>query len=122
MPLSEYERRVLDQMERQLQSDDPKLASSLQGAPANGVKRWLLVGLGVAVGIAVLVVGAATGQTVVGVLGFVLMFGAVVLGFTPRRHAGPAKRSGPAAPTAPKGGFMKNLEDRWEHRRDQSGR
>ncbi len=121
MPLSEYERRVLDQMERQLQSDDPKLASSLQGAPASGLKRWLLVGLGVAVGIAVLVIGAATGQTVVGVLGFVLMFGAVVLGLTPGRRPGTPTKAG-AAPTAPKGGFMKNLEDRWEHRRDQSGR
>lgn len=121
MPLSEYERRVLDQMERQLQSDDPKLASSLQGAPSGGVKRWLLVGLGVAVGIAVLVVGAATSQTVVGVLGFVIMFAAVVVGLAPRRHPRTPAGRGPA-PTPSKGGFMKNLEDRWDRRRDVSGR
>lgn len=122
MPLSEYERRVLDQMERQLQSDDPKLASSLQSGSGSGAKRWLLVGLGVAVGIAVLVTGAATGQTVVGVLGFVLMFAAVVLGFTPRRGGVGQKKATGTAPSASSGGFMKNLEDRWDHRRDQTGR
>ena len=29
MPLSEYEQRVLEQMERQLASDDPRLANTL---------------------------------------------------------------------------------------------
>src|SRR5450756_1084873 len=43
MPLSEYEQRVLEQMERQLSSDDPKLVHALQGAPT-GMRRWLLTG------------------------------------------------------------------------------
>ncbi|MGO1278398.1 MAG: DUF3040 domain-containing protein, partial [Cellulosimicrobium funkei] len=30
MPLSEYEQRVLEQMERALTSDDPRLANTLQ--------------------------------------------------------------------------------------------
>ena len=32
MPLSEYERRVLEQMEKQLAAEDPKFANNLQGS------------------------------------------------------------------------------------------
>ena len=32
MPLSEHEQRLLEQMERQLYADDPKLASTLRGS------------------------------------------------------------------------------------------
>ena len=116
MPLSEYERRVLDQMERQLLDEDPKFATSLERHAPRGVGRWLLVALGVLVGLGVLVVGAVIGQTVVGVLGFVVMFVAVAAGLTPRRQgaaAAPAR-----TPSRPTGGFMKNVEDRWDRRRE----
>src|SRR5450759_1080101 len=85
MPLSEYEQRVLEQMERQLSSDDPKLVHALQGAPT-GMRRWLLTGAGALAGLSVLVVGAATGNPLVGVLGFVAMFVSVVLAFSPPRR------------------------------------
>lgn len=117
MPLSEYERRVLDQLERQLQSDDPKLASSLEGHARGGVTRWLLIFLGGLVGLAVLIVGAATGQTVVGVLGFVVMFVAVAVGLTPRRNPTGKPAEGRPRPGDTKG-FMRNLEDRWDRRRE----
>lgn len=124
MPLSEYEQRVLEQMERQLSSDDPKLVHALQGAPT-GMRRWLLTGAGALAGLSVLVVGAATGNPLVGVLGFVAMFVSVVLAFSPPRRRGPAGAVQPDGSVRRKkssGGFLERIEHRWDRRRDQGDR
>jgi hypothetical protein len=99
MPLSEYEQRVLEQMERQLTSDDPKLVSTLRGGRSS-VGRWLLTGLGALVGLTLLVVGTAASIPVVGILGFVLMFVVVVLALTP-------SRKGPVGTVQPDGGIRR---------------
>lgn len=130
MPLSEYEQRVLDQMERQLTSDDPKLVSTFRGRGQTSVRRYLLAGAGALGGLVVLVVGAATGQPLIGVLGFVAMFTSAVLAFSSPRRRGPrgvvakdgsvsarpagAKRPKPSRPSS---GFLDRLEERWERRR-----
>ncbi len=133
MPLSEYEQRVLEQMERQLTSDDPRLANTLQSRGGRrGVGRWLLVSVGFVAGLLLLVAGAAMSQLVLGVVGFLLMFGAVAFAF-----AGPQTPSGPAGvvhpdgrvsphngkrgtkPAASRRGFMSRLEERWDRRRHE---
>jgi len=118
MPLSEYEQRVLEQMERQLRSDDPKLASALHGRPASPVRTWVLASIGGLAGLGLLVGGVASGLTFLGVLGFIVLFGSVLLAVTPRRRE-PADR-GPAAPrpAARKEGLLSRFEQRWERRRD----
>jgi hypothetical protein len=124
MPLSEYEQRVLEQMERQLSSDDPKLVQALQGG-TRSVRRWLLTGAGFVVGMSVLVIGAATSSPVVGVLGFVLMFASVVLAFSqPRRRAatgpvGTVRPDGSVRGRQKRGSFIQRMEQRWDKRRDQ---
>lgn len=129
MPLSEYEQRVLEQMERQLTSDDPKLVNTFQGGGSRTVRRWLLTGAGAVAGLTVLVVGAATSQPLVGVLGFIAMFASVVLAFSPPRRKGPvgivaengATRPRPK-PQASSPGFLARFEQRWDRRRDERGR
>ncbi|HEY0187174.1 MAG TPA: DUF3040 domain-containing protein [Cellulomonas sp.] len=124
MPLSEYEQRVLEQMERQLTSDDPRLANTLTSRGRRPVLRYVLGGLGAVVGLLLLVVGAAASQVWLGVLGFVVMFASVAIAFARPRRSGPlgVVRPGGAvsrAPAAPrKKGFMNRLEDRWDRRRD----
>jgi len=130
MPLSEYEQRVLEQMEQQLSSDDPRLASAMHVRASSPLNRWLLSGGGVLVGLGVLVVGAATGGTLLGVVGFVLMFGAVLWGFSSPRRSGPrgvVRPDGAVGPRPQKparrsrAGFISRFEERWEKRRDQRG-
>jgi len=125
MPLSEHEQRLLDQMERQLYADDPKLASALRGASRSGHDRLRLVlgGLAVLIGMALLVGGVAKPFWPLGVLGFVVMLGGGWLastGWQPkaadRGVDGPAKPGSPKAKTRP--GFMDRIEDRWDRRRD----
>lgn len=147
MPLSEYEQRVLEQMERALSSDDPRLANTLQQARRRSPLRYVLAGVGVVAGLLLLVLGAVSSTTWLGVIGFVLMFASVVYAFaTPRKsgptgvvrpdgtvdpstHPGNANRpAGTSAPAArggsgrgskKDGGFLARLEERWERRRDQ---
>ncbi|GEK20632.1 DUF3040 domain-containing protein [Cellulomonas xylanilytica] len=131
MPLSEYEQRVLEQMERQLTSDDPRLANTLTQRGHRPFGRYVIAGVGASVGLLLLVLGAANSLPWLGVIGFVVMFAAVAFAFAaPHRASGP--RSGPhgvvqsdgkVKPTArQKPGFMSRLEERWERRRGESGR
>ena len=130
MPLSEYEQRVLEQMERQLTSDDPRLASTLQSRGRRGVGRWLLVGLGFIAGLLLLVAGAAMSQLWLGVIGFLLMFGAVAFAFAAPQSSGPAgvvrpdgsvapRPAGARKPQAQRRSFMARLEERWDRRRHE---
>lgn len=131
MPLSEYEQRVLDQMEQQLRSDDPKLARTISGGP----RRPLHVALGgiiVLAGIGLLFVGLYNAQVWLGLLGFVAMFGGVLLALRrPKLAGGPPQdpASDNVRPLRPRRGgggnggknagapFMQRLEERWDRRR-----
>lgn len=125
MPLSEYEQRVLEQMERQLTSDDPRLASTLTSRGRRPVLRYVLGAVGVVVGLLLLVVGAAASEVWLGVLGFVVMFASVAIAFARPRKSGPVGVVRPDGATAPrpqpprKKGFMDRLENRWDRRRDR---
>lgn len=128
MPLSEYEQRVLEQMERQLTSDDPRLANTLTSRGHKPVMRYALGGIGAVVGLLLLVGGAASSEVWLGVLGFVVMFASVAIAFTrPRRAAGGpvgvVRPDGTASRAVPakkgKKGFMDRMEDRWDKRREQ---
>lgn len=131
MPLSEYEQRVLEQMERQLASDDPRLANTLTQRGRRTFGRYAIAGLGAVVGLLLLVFGAAGSIPLLGVLGFVVMFAAVAFAFASPRHSGAAagpqgvvQKDGSVRRPAPQQhrSFMTKLEERWERRRGQSDR
>ncbi|MDR2722711.1 MAG: DUF3040 domain-containing protein [Cellulomonadaceae bacterium] len=133
MPLSEYEQRMLDQMERALTNDDPRLANALQSAkPRRSVTRYAIgIGGGV-VGLLVLILGAVAENVYAGIVGFVVMFAAVAWGFltSSRLPAGRRTIDGTTADLAvdakntaskPKSAFMDRLEERWDRRNHQQG-
>ncbi len=120
MPLSEYEQRVLEQLERDLGAD-PKLGRSM----ARGSRqRGRIVGgaLGVVVGLGVVLVGVMAQMVPVGIAGFALMLAAAMWAiFTPRKGAAKSSRRGPR-PThkqAHKEPFMRRVEDRLARRREK---
>jgi hypothetical protein len=81
VPLSEEELRLLEQMERALVAEDPKLASTLRGTKLRKqARRQMVLGvLAFAVGIAVLMGGVILQKPLIGVLGFVIMLGSAYL-------------------------------------------
>ena len=81
MPLSEEELRLLEQMERALVAEDPKLASTMRGTTLRATaRRRAVLAAGVFVlGVAVLMTGAVTKLVPVGILGFVVMLGSAYI-------------------------------------------
>jgi len=135
VPLSEHEQRLLEQMERALYAEDPKLASVLRGHDLRGrYRRRALLGIfGVVVGLALLPVGIAGKIVPLSVAGFLVMLGSAIFAVTSWRRAPAAEdnttirpagqgRGRGRAPKPPKVGFMERLEERWRRRRDGDGR
>ena len=143
MPLSEEEARLLEQMERALVEEDPKLASTLRGTSFQRAarRRAILGGIVLAVGIALLVGAVLLSQPVLGVLGFVVMLGGAVLAVTamrtpnamPQGSSDAVRDSGrgfgvvdggrhPRKPRARQragGSFTERMEERWRRRRER---
>ena len=143
MPLSDEELRLLEQMERALVEEDPKLASTLRGTSLrrSARRRAIVAGFVFAVGIAVLMTGAITQLWPVGVVGFVIMLASatVALGSVRGQQAGAETsvtdhssgftvieggRAGRTRRTRNRTGsshsFMERMEERWRRRRDEN--
>ena len=116
MPLSEQEQRLLDEMERSLYHGDADFVASV-GRVRGRVSYAAVVGgilLAVA-GMGVLVLGVVAHSWPIGALGFVMMFGGVLIAVGVRNRRLPA--GFPVAPGARPTGFMDRLAQRWERRR-----
>lgn len=127
MPLSEHEQKMLDEMERQLFADDPRLAQAFR--PARTQRRdgrRILIGVGaVVLGLILLVVAVSIPAIWLGVLAFVgMLAGAVyaVTAPTSESEAGRTQRPGRgttgqrSGDPAGRGDFMRRMEERWERR------
>ncbi len=149
MPLSEEELRLLEQMERALVEEDPKLASTMRGTRLrrHARRRAYIAAGAFLVGVVVLMTGAVMSQTVVGIVGFVLMLGSAYVALSSWHHQTAApeapetpdpnapfslieggrrgktrKRGSRASRSSSSGGsFMERFEERWRRRRDQNG-
>lgn len=122
MPLSEQEQRLLEEMERSLYQNDADFVATVN--PRRGATNYTVLVFGILIGllgIAALVTGVIIHQPLVGVLGFAIMFVGVLLAVAPPRRVGHAA---PSQPTTAKrkvtraGGFMENLNERWDKHQD----
>jgi hypothetical protein len=88
MPLSEEELRMLEQMERALVAEDPKLASTLRGTAMQRAarRRAILSGVVFVVGMGLLTSGVIFNLTPLGIAGFVVMLAAAAVAVTALRH------------------------------------
>lgn len=75
MPLSEEERKRLEELELQLLADDPKLAHDLQNGSVRGVAaaHAVLGALIMLAGIGLVITGISTNLILIGVSGFLIM-------------------------------------------------
>ena len=133
MPLSEEEMRLLEQMERALVAEDPKLASTMRGKnqAATSRRRIILALVLFLAGVAVLMTGAILRQTFIGVAGFVTMLASAYFGLMVyRRPAVPQTTQHPSGFSVidggkqkrPKGpGMTARFEERWRRRRENGG-
>ncbi len=115
MALSEHEKRLLDQMEAALLTEDPKLATALSGAkmPAARNRNLLAIGL-VALGLITIFAGLIAKVTPVGVVGFCVALAGVIL-LISSIGAGAASSKSPRSPRK-SFGLSDRLEKRWDER------
>jgi hypothetical protein len=135
VPLSEHEQRLLEQIERALLAEDPKFASTVRATDPRhyALRRVVFAAILVFVGVGLMVFGLVQNVTpggipVLGILGFVVMFGAAVLGVTSYRRAGkaePLRIVGSDRRQKPGRGarlsMLDRLEERWRRRADGNG-
>ena len=138
MPLSEHERRQLEQIEQALRADDPRFADAVRAADprVHYKRRVIAAALGFLIGVGLLLTGVVINVILLAVAGFVFMLACSLWAVTSyRRMTGittgrvPAKGrasgkerravKGRGAGQQPGSGLMERLEERW--RRRQAG-
>jgi hypothetical protein len=118
MALSEHEQRMLAEMERNLYENEADIVTTL------GERRTLnhtAVAIGVIValaGLITLLLGVYQDLTVVGILGFAILFtGVMVAVATPGKKKSESVTSEKSKTSTPSGGsFMDRLNERWDRR------
>lgn len=121
MPLSEQEQRLLDEMERHLMHNDADVVTASRDGRSLSYRNIVYGTILVLAGLGGLIVGVSTQLIVVGVLGFIVMLGGVVLAVTPAR--GSSRRPTEAAAAKPiknrsSSSFMDRMNERWDRRRE----
>jgi len=130
MPLSEQEQRLLDEMERSLYHNDADFVSAVGGGRGRLNYGALVLGILVGIlGLGIVIGGVIFHMAWIGLIGFVAMFGGVLLALrrskrgrgAPASSAGAsgAARSSGSSSSSNKSGFMDRLNDRWERRDDR---
>ncbi len=128
MPLSEHEQRLFEQIERSL-AEDPKFASAVRATDPrfHAKRRVIAAGVLLLAGMALLVYGVATSVIPLGVLGFVIMGGALGFGVQSYRR-GQSTDLHAVGGTATRRtrqprrmGMVDRLEERWRRRPEGDG-
>ncbi|MFW7413944.1 DUF3040 domain-containing protein [Demequina sp. SO4-18] len=123
MPLSEYEQRVLDQLEQDL-GQDASLHRAMNRGPRTPV-RVIGAAAGVLIGLGIVLVGVMAEIPLVGVAGFAVMSGVALWAIlSPRKSSAPATKGAGAGGTGasspkPRKDFMQRMEERFDRRREQ---
>jgi uncharacterized membrane protein HdeD (DUF308 family) len=113
MPLSDHEKRMLQEMEAALMTEDPRLVSALTGDAKPIGRNRVLLGLGlVTLGVIVLFAGLIAKVTPVGVLGFIIALGGVITAISTIGRPSLPKTKRTTSLSA-------RLEQRWDKRNNQ---
>ncbi len=117
MPLSDHEKRMLQEMEAALLTEDPRLFSALSGDAKAPRRNSTLVGISlIPLGIVTLFAGLVSKTTPIGVLGFVIaLAGVIAIVSSLGKHAPRSKGKGARKSK----GLGSRLEQRWDERNSQ---
>ena len=115
MALSEHEKRLLDQMEAALLTEDPKLATTLSGTKMPIARNRSLLAIALlALGLATIFGGLIAKVTLIGVIGFLVALSGLILLIS---SVGAVTKAAKSPRSPHKGfGFSDRLEKRWDER------
>jgi hypothetical protein len=117
MALSEHEQRLLEEMERGLYENEADILTTLgERRPPNHTAIALGVIIALA-GVITMVVGVYSSVTLVGIIGFAVLFAGVMVAVaTPSKKTGAPSAKPASARPANSGSFMDRMNERWERR------
>jgi hypothetical protein len=129
MPLSEHEQRLLEQIERDLYADDPKLVSTVRSInPRTYALRRLwrstaLFIVGLAVLVAAVVINSGAVSIILGLLGFIVMLLAALRGSGDLRRLGgrpdlDSRSRRPRSGHKVRRSLSERAQERWDRRFD----
>jgi hypothetical protein len=114
MELSDREKRLLDEMEAALLTEDPRLVSALSANPGLPSRNRIMIGGGlVLLGLVTLFGGLVSQITPIGILGFLIALGGVISAissFSPRSSIKAAKKP------RSRSSISDRMEKRWDNR------
>lgn len=115
MALSEHEKRLLDQMEAALLTEDPKLATTLSGTKMPLARNRSLLAIALlALGLATIFGGLIAKVTLIGVIGFLVALSGLILLLS---SIGAVAKAAQSPRSLRKGfGLSDRLEKRWDGR------
>ena len=112
MPLSDREKRLLEEMEAALLTEDPRLVSALSASPTSPSRNRIMAGAGLLLlGLATLFGGLIAQITPIGILGFIIALSGVITAIS---SISPQLR-GPKKPRT-RTNLSARLEQRWDSR------
>jgi hypothetical protein len=116
MPLSDREKRLLEEMEAALLTEDPRLVSALSSkAPVSPSRNRIMAGAGlILLGLITLFGGLISQVTPIGILGFVIALGGVIIAIS---SISPMVR-GVRKPSS-RTNLSARLEQRWDNRSNE---
>ena len=115
MELSDREKRLLDEMEAALLTEDPRLVSALSANPGLPSRNRILIGAGlVLLGLVTLFGGLVSKVTPIGILGFLIALTGVISAIS-------SFTAGVGTKAAKKPRSRSSLSDRMEKRWDNRG-
>ena len=117
MPLSDREKRLLEEMEAALLTEDPRLVSALTSkAPVSPSRNRIMAGGGLIIlGVITLFGGLISQVTPIGILGFVIALSGVITAIS---SISPMVARGPRKPST-RSNLSARLERRWENRSNE---
>ena len=117
MPLSDREKRLLEEMEAALLTEDPRLVSALTSkAPVSPSRNRIMAAAGLIIlGVITLFGGLISQVTPIGILGFVIALSGVITAIS---SISPMAARGPRKPSS-RSNLSARLEQRWENRSNE---
>jgi hypothetical protein len=115
VPLSDREKRLLEEMEAALLTEDPRLVSALSATPVSPSRNRTMAGAGlVLLGLVTLFGGLIAQVTPIGILGFIIALSGVITAIS---SISPQLR-GPKKPRT-RTNLSARMEQRWENRSNE---
>ena len=120
MPLSDREKRLLEEMEAALLTEDPRLVSALSSkSPVSPSRNRIMLGAGLLLlGLVTLFGGLIAQVTPIGILGFIIALSGVITAISSISSISPKGRRGPRQPKS-RSNLSARLEQRWENRSNE---